>query len=51
MFDRLEGLLGKEKVELIKESMDVEDLLFNEMDDKLETIYEKEKSKSLKKQP
>ena len=39
-----------EKVELIKESMDVEDLLFNEMDDKLETIYEKEKSKSLKKQ-
>ena len=38
------------KVELIKESMDIEDLLFDEMDDKLITIYEKEKSKTLKKQ-
>ena len=38
------------KVELIKESMDIEDLLFDEMDDKLMTVYEKEKSKTLKKQ-
>ena len=38
------------KVELIKESMDVEDYLFDEISDKLTTIYEKEKNKTLKKQ-